>query len=471
MNPEQFREHAHQMVDWMADYLLQVKDYPVTPATQPGDLLSILPRQMPDEGEPFEALFADFESQILPHMTHWQHPGFMGYFPANASPVSLLGEMLTATLGAQCMSWLTSPAATELEQRVMEWLQAAMQLPAEWSGVIQDTASTATLTALLTAREQASAQAINQQGFQGQRYRVYASEQAHSSVDKAVRIAGIGSQHLVKIPVDQAFAMCPQALAQAIVADREAGFRPLCVIAAWGTTGSTALDPLDEIARICQQEQIWLHVDAAYAGSAFLLPEHRQLARGLELADSMVFNPHKWLLTHFDCSAYFVKDASLLTQTFGLTPEYLKTAQDQEVNNYRDWGIQLGRRFRALKLWFVLRYYGLSGLQHFLREQISWIQELAQQMDAHPQFERLAPTPLNLVCFRWHQAGLSESELNLRNAELLQTLNAGGQFFLTHTLLNGKYSLRLVAGQGSTQRADVQAAWIEIQRIACERKD
>lgn len=474
MNPQDFRQHAHQIVDWIADYYSEFENYPVTPQFQPGDLLQQLPAEMPVEPEAFEQLFLDFQQQILPGMTHWQHPGFFAYFPANASPPSLLAEMLTSALGAQCMSWLTSPAATELEQRVMEWLRAGMQLPADWQGVIQDTASTATLCALLSARERASGFAINQRGFQGERYRIYASSEAHSSVEKAVRMAGFGSENLVKVPVDADFALVPEALTAAIAADREAGFQPLAVVAAWGTTGSTALDPLQAMGEICQREQLWYHIDAAYAGSALILPEQRASAQGLELADSLVFNPHKWLFTHFDCSAYFVKDAQTLEQTFGLTPEYLKTSLDRQVHNYRDWGIQLGRRFRALKLWFVLRSYGLSGLQQRLREQISWVQELSQQIDTHPDFERLAPVPLNLVCFRWNPAQPpgslppDEAWLDRCNETLLQTLNASGKLFITHTKLKGRYALRLVAGQLNTQHEHVQQAWQQIQQTASE---
>lgn len=466
MHTEDFRRHAHQLVDWISDYMAGVEQYPVMPQVQPGEVLAQLPLAAPVTGEAFETIFADFEKTILPGMTHWQHPAFFAYFPANASPPSLLGEMLISALGAQCMSWLTSPAATELEQRVMEWLRDLIGLPETFAGVIQDTASTATLCALLSAREKASNWQINQSGFAQQRYRIYASSEAHSSIEKAVRIAGMGADNLVKVAVDDDFAMRPADLAAAIAADRAAGLEPLCVVAAWGTTGSTALDPLAAIAGICQQENLWLHVDAAYAGSALILPEVRSLAQGLEWADSLVFNPHKWLLTHFDCSAYFVRDPQTLERTFGLTPEYLKTDLDRQVHNYRDWGIQLGRRFRALKLWFVLRSYGVTGLQDFLRQQIGWTQELAEAMAAHPEFELMAPVPLNLICFRWRPAELSEEQTDALNASLLQALNASGQVFLTHTRLKGRYTLRLVAGQRQTRREDLQRAWQLIQQTS-----
>lgn len=464
MDIADFRHQAHQLVDWMADYLENVQGYPVSPQVQPGDILSQLPAQAPESGEAFATIFQDFEQLILPGMTHWQHPRFFAYFPASTSPPSLLGEMLMATLGAQCMSWLTSPAATELEQQVMHWLRQAIELPDAFTGVIQDSASSATLCALLCAREQNTS--INQQGFSQQVFRVYASTEAHASIEKAVRIAGLGSDNLVKVTVDEHFALDVAALREAIAADRAAGYTPLCVVAAWGTTSSTALDPLAELADLCQTEGVWLHVDAAYAGSAFILPEHRRLAAGLERADSVVFNPHKWLRTHFDCSAYFVKDTDLLTHTLGLTPEYLKTDLDRQVHNYRDWGVPLGRRFRALKLWFVLRSYGLADLRHQLRQQIQWVQDLSYQIQAHPDFEVLAPVPLNLVCFRFAPRGRNRSDYEVLNQTLLQRLNQSGEVFMTHTRLAGTYCLRLVAGNPNTRAEDVQMAWTLIQATA-----
>lgn len=466
MERETFRQQAHALVDWICQYYADLENHPVTPQVQPGEILAQLPSSAPEKGEDFEQILRDFETQILPGMTHWQHPGFMAYFPANASFPSQLGEMLISALGAQCMSWLTSPAATELEERVMDWLRQWIDLPPHFSGVIQDTASTATLCALLTARERASQYQINQQGFSGQRYRIYASSEAHSSIEKAVRIAGLGADNLVKIAVQADFSMDPQALETALEQDRQAGWQPLAVIAAWGTTGSTALDPLEPIAALCQKYQLWLHVDAAYAGSALILPEFRARAKGLEQADSIVFNPHKWLFTHFDCSAYFVRDPEALERTFGLTPEYLKTDLDRQVHNYRDWGIQLGRRFRALKLWFVLRSFGREQLQAILRTQIGWVQELSAEIEAQADFEVLAPVPLNLLCFRYAPSGHSETELDQLNTQVLQQLNASGQFFLTHTRLDGKYCLRLVAGQLNTTQQHVQAAWQRIQELA-----
>ncbi|HUR95510.1 MAG TPA: aminotransferase class I/II-fold pyridoxal phosphate-dependent enzyme, partial [Gemmatimonadales bacterium] len=356
MHPDEFRRHAHALVDWMADYLRDVGTLPVTPALVPGDIRRQIADAPPLDGEPFDALFEDFRRIIVPGMTHWNHPGWFAYFPGNNSAPSILGEMLTATIGAQCMSWVTSPAATELEQVVMDWLRQMISLPAEFVGVIQDTASTATLVALLTARERATGGRAGAAGLAtaGEPLAVYASREAHSSVDKAAKLAGYGLSMLRHVETDERFAMRADALARALDADRAAGIRPACVVASVGTTSSTAIDPLRPIAELCRRHGAWLHVDAAYAGAAAIVPELRPLFDGMEQADSVVFNPHKWLLTNFDCTAYFVRDPSTLLDTFQATPEYLRTAYDADVVNFRDWGIQLGRRFRALKLWFVV---------------------------------------------------------------------------------------------------------------------
>lgn len=468
MNNEDFRRYAHQLADWMADYFENIADYPVKPPVQPGDVKKQLPAEPPAQAEDFDRLFADFEQIIMPGMTHWQHPQFFAYFPASRSAPSVLAEMLTATLGAQCMLWYTSPAAEELEERCMEWLREMLDLPGEWTGSIQETASAATLIALLMAREQFSNFQINKQGWYGQPHlRVYASEQIHSSIPKAVRIAGFGEQNLVYIPTDENFALLPDELEAAIQRDLDEGFQPCAVVAAIGTTSSTAVDPIEAIGKICRKYDLFLHIDAAYAGTALILPEQRWMSKGLELADSFVFNPHKWLFTNFDCTAFFVKDKDLLVHTFSITPEYLKTPLDRQVNNYRDWGIQLGRRFRALKLWFVIRTYGVEGLQARIREHIRIGQWLAAEVEKEPDFELLAPAPLNLVCFRYHPKGnFSEKELNDLNEHLLQTLNDSGDLLLTQTKLNGKYTLRLVAGQVETQLADVQKGWERIKADA-----
>ncbi|MDX2284533.1 MAG: aminotransferase class I/II-fold pyridoxal phosphate-dependent enzyme [Bacteroidia bacterium] len=464
MDATEFRHWSHRLADWMADYLEQVESYPVRSQAAPGSIFSQVPPAPPAAGEPMEAIFADFERIVMPGITHWQSPNFFAYFPANTSYPSLLAEMLTAALGVQGMIWETSPAAAELEEAMMNWLRGLAGLPAAWSGVIQSTASEATLAALLTAREQASEYGINESGFAGQPvFRVYASGQAHSSIEKGVKIAGFGRRNVVKIPVDEAFAMRPEALEAAIQADLAAGLRPCCAIAALGTTSSTAMDPLRAIGEICRRYGIWLHVDAAYAGSAFILPECRSWLDGIELADSFVFNPHKWLFTHFDCSAYFVRDPGALVRTFEILPEYLKTAA-AGVNNYRDWGIPLGRRFRALKLWFVMRSFGAEGMQARLREHLRLGQLLAAWVDAHPDFERLAPVPLNLVCFRWHpQDQHDPAALDALNEQLLSSLNLEGRIYLTHTRLNGVYTLRMVMGHPDVTEAHVRQAWELIQ--------
>ena len=465
MDSKAFREEAHRLVDWMADYFEQIDGYPVKSQVQPGDIYRQLPPQAPQKGEAFKAIFQDFQKIILPGITHWQSPSFFAYFPANNSFPSVLGEMLMAALGAQCMSWETSPAAAELEEKTMHWLREAMGLPDTWEGVIQDTASTATLCALLSARERFSDFQINEKGFaQAPVFRIYASEQIHSSIEKDVKIAGFGRENLVYIPADEAFAMRAEALLAAIEADLAAGLQPLCVVAALGTTSSTAIDPLAAIAEICQKHRLWLHVDAAYAGTATILSEYRWMLEGLAQADSYVFNPHKWMMVNFDCTAYFVKETEWLLRTFEILPEYLKTKADKQVNNYRDWGIPLGRRFRALKLWFVLRSFGIEGIQQKIRQHIAWAQRLEKEIAQTPDFEILAPVSLNLVCFRYAPQG--QEDLNTLNEKLLQAINATGKAYLTHTKLRGQYTLRMVIAQTNTTWEHVAAAWTMIQHLA-----
>jgi aromatic-L-amino-acid decarboxylase len=469
MNGEEFRTRGHEMVDWMADFLSGIEQRRVTPDVAPGDILRQLPLHPPARGEAFDGLFRDFESIILPGMTQWQHPSFFAYFPANSSPPSVLAEMLTATLGAQCMSWATSPAATELEQRVMEWLREMLGLPATMTGVIQDTASTATLSAILSARERASGFQTNRSGLQDQpRFVVYCSAEAHSSVEKAVKIAGLGSEALRRIPVDAAtYAMLPGEFERAMAEDTTAGRTPLCVVATMGTTGSTAIDPIGEIGEIAARHNLWLHVDGAYAGTALLLPEKRWMAAGLELADSFVTNPHKWMFTNFDCSAYFVRDPDMLVRTFEILPEYLKTSEPSPVRNYRDWGIQLGRRFRALKLWFVIRSYGVSGLQSMIRNHCVLAEELAVRLRQEKDFELLAPVPLGALCFRHHPRGVDDQEsLNRHNEALVKAVNDTGRAFLTHTKLRGAYTIRMVIGQTGVTSRHVSEAWDLIVQTA-----
>jgi len=461
MDLNEFRKHGHEMVDWMANYFENIENLPVRSTVNPGDIIKMLPAEAPTEAEPFEAIMKDFNNIIMPGITHWQHPGWHGYFTANNSYPSILAEMLTSTLGAQCMSWLTSPAATELEENVMLWLAKMIGLPDNFTGVIQDTASTATLVSLLTAREKATGMSTNANGFYNFRpFTIYCSTEAHSSIERAVKIAGFGKDYLRKIEVDEFYALRTDKLKLAIEKDIKDGFEPLAVVAAIGTTGSTAIDPLDEIGQICKKYNIWLHVDAAWAGAALLLPEMRYMIKGIENVDTFVFNPHKWMFTNFDCTAYFVKDKGALIQTFEILPEYLKTKEGSSVNNYRDWGIQLGRRFRALKLWFVIRSFGVKGLQEKIKTHIDWANEFAGWIEKTKNFELLAPSPLATVCFRLKpETGLSEDVLNQLNAQFIEAINQTGKIFISHTKLNGKFTLRFVVGQTNTDYHHIEKAW------------
>ncbi|MGB3075348.1 MAG: pyridoxal-dependent decarboxylase [Chitinophagales bacterium] len=470
MTTDEFRSNAHQLVDWMADYLGNLQEYPVKPAIRPGEIKNKLPNDAPEFPESFENIFNDFKNIIVPGITHWQHPQFFAYFPTGASEPSILAEMLTATMGAQCMVWLTSPAAEELEERMMEWLRDMKSLPKNFTGVIQDSSSSATLVALLTARESKTNYSVNKSGFkQGQTFRIYSSSQAHSSVDKGVKIACFGIDNLVKIEVDENFAMIPEKLEAAIKEDIVNGLIPLCVVSTIGTTSSTAIDPIEQIGMICKKYQCWHHIDASYAGTALLLPEMRWMSKGIEMADSYVFNPHKWMFTNFDCSAYFVQDTQALINTFSILPEYLKTAEDKLVNNYRDWGIPLGRRFRALKLWFVIRSYGLSGMQEIIRQHIEYGQWLKHEIASTPFFEVMAPVPLNLICFRIKPKGIEdEPTLESINKALIEKLNASGKILLTQTKLNDRFVLRFVAGQSHTTLKNVADGWEMIKKFAAE---
>ncbi|WP_417623384.1 pyridoxal phosphate-dependent decarboxylase family protein [Paremcibacter congregatus] len=467
MDLKNFRETAHHFVDWMADYMEHIEQRPVKPKTRPGEILAQLPEKAPEKPEAMDHIFQDFQDIIMPGMTHWQHPNFMAYFPANASPPSILAEMLTSTVAAQCMSWQTSPAATELEERVMDWLRDMIGLPQNFHGVIQDTASTSMFVAFLTARERVNNFRTNHTGLaDAGRHCCYASAEVHSSTDKGIRMAGLGSDNLRKIPVDENFALIPAELEKAILADLEAGHTPTCVVATLGSTSLSSIDPLAEIGEICKKYNVWLHVDAAWAGSALVLPEFRWMITGIENADSFVFNPHKWLLAQFDCSAFFVRDKGALIRTFEILPEYLKTREGDQVNNYRDWGPQLGRRFRALKLWFVIRSYGIEGLQDHIRRHIAMTQALAAQVAAEPDFELLAPNPLALFCFRYHPEGYPEQKLDALNETLFEAINDTGKLYLTQTRIRDSYAIRLVSGAEATQPRHLEQAWVLIKQIA-----
>ena len=462
MTPDEFRRHGHTVIDWIADYHSRIESLPVLSQVKPGEIRASLPAHPPAKGESFEALLKDVETLILPGVTHWQSPNFYGYFPSNASGPGILGDLLSSGLGVQGMLWSTSPACTELETLVMDWLVAMLGLPEKFlstgagGGVIQDTASSAALCALLAARERATNYTSNEKGCDG-RMVAYASTQTHSSLQKGAMIAGIGSANLRMIEVDDKFAMRPDALASKIEADMRAGLVPCFVCATVGTTSSNAMDPIVDIARVAQKHNLWLHVDAAMSGTAALCPEFRHLQSGVELADSYNFNPHKWMFTNFDCSCFWVADRKALIHTLSILPEYLRNQATESgvVIDYRDWHIQLGRRFRSLKLWFVIRHYGVQGLQHHIREHVRLAQQFAEWIGKDSRFELAAPAPLNLVCFR-HKSG------DEANQTIMDRLNRSGDLFLTHTKLDGKLTLRFCVGQANTQAKHVEKAWKRI---------
>jgi aromatic-L-amino-acid/L-tryptophan decarboxylase len=467
MEPADFRKYAHEFVDWIADYYENIENYPVKSRVGPGDIKKLIPGHAPEKGEKMDDIFHDFQEKILPGISHWQHPGWFAYFPANSSPPSVLGEILTAGLGVQGMIWDTSPAATELEEVVMNWMRDMCGLPVEFTGVIQDTASTATLCALLSAREKITGFEINRSGF-FKTLRVYASAHTHSSIEKGVKIAGFGKDNLVYVDAGENFAMIPNELEKAIREDLANGYIPCCVVGTLGTTSSMAMDPIAELGKICEKYSLWFHVDAAFAGTAAIVPEFRGFMKGIDYADSYVFNPHKWMLTNFDCSAYFVRDPDILKRTFSIMPEYLKTAADEQVNNYRDWGIQLGRRFRSLKLWFVIRHYGVEGIREMIREHVRLANQFANWIRESGDFEIMAPVNLSLVCFRLKRPGLNREELNGLNRKLLERVNSTRDVYLTHTVLNGNYCIRMSVGQGRTREKHVRLAWDIIHTASLE---
>jgi aromatic-L-amino-acid decarboxylase len=450
MSPAHFREEGKKMIDWIADYYGNIEKYPVLSQINPGGVINKLPNHAPEKGEKFDRMLEDVSQIIMPGITHWQSPKFFAFFPSNASFPSILADLLSSGLGVQGMIWATSPAATELETRVLDWLAEMMQLPESFrststgGGVIQDTASSAALTAVVAARERATDFASNNLGVTG-KMTAYVSTQTHSSLEKAIKIAGIGFENIRLIDVDEKFAMRPDLLKHQIENDRKLGLIPFMVCATIGTTSSNAMDPIREVGEICKAENLWLHVDAAMSGSALICPEHRYLAEGLELADSFCFNPHKWMFTNFDCDCFWVADRKHLINTFSILPEYLRNQATESgaVIDYRDWHIQLGRRFRSLKLWFVIRHYGVEGLQHHIRKHIEMAQDFAQWIEDQPHFELTVPPPLNLVCFRF--IGTDEENLSLMNH-----INNRGEIYFTHTKLGGSIVLRLSVGQTNT---------------------
>jgi len=466
MTPDEFRRHGHTVVDWIADYYTRIESYPVLSRAKPGQIRASLPANPPAQGESFDAILGDVEKLILPGITHWQSPNFFAFFPANASGPAILGDLLSSGLGVQGMLWATSPACTELETHVLDWLVGMLGLPEKFlstntgGGVIQDTASSASLSALLAARERTTNFASNRRGCEGKLV-AYTSTQAHSSIEKDIQIAGMGLDNLRLIAVDENFAMRPDMLAAQVGADRQAGLTPCFVAATIGTTSSNAIDPLPEIGRICRENKLWFHVDAAMSGTAALCPEFRHTHAGVELADSYAFNPHKWMFTNFDCNCFYVADRKGLIQTLSVLPEYLrnKATESGAVIDYRDWQIPLGRRFRALKLWFVIRHYGIEGLRHHVRRHVELAQQFVSWVKADSRFELAAPVPLNLVCFR-HKGG---DEVN---HALMERLNHSGDLYLTHTKLANRTTLRLCVGQTNTEARHVERAWKRIQEEA-----
>ena len=461
MNPEEFRRAGHQLIDWIADYRARVETFPVRAQVQPGEVRAQLPQVPPDNPEPFEGILNDFESIVLPGLSHFQSPKFFGYFPANGELSSVLGDYLSTGLGALGLSWQSSPALTELEDLVTDWMRQMTGLSDSWSGVIQDTASTSTLVAMLSARERASNYSLSRGGLQGEAKPlvVYVSSHSHSSVEKAALLAGFGRANLHLIPTDENFAMKPAELDKAIQADLEAGLVPCAVVATTGTTTTTALDPIRAIGEIARRYSLWLHVDGAMAGSAMILPECRWMWDGVELADSLVFNPHKWLGAAFDCSLYFVRDPEHLVRVMSTNPSYLQSAVDSRVKNLRDWGIPLGRRFRALKLWFLIREQGVEGLQARLRRDLANAQWFAEQVRSTPGWRVLAPVPLQTVCVRHEPAGLEGEALDRHTLEWVERVNASGGAYLTPAILDGRWMVRVSIGALTTERRHVEALW------------
>jgi aromatic-L-amino-acid decarboxylase len=470
MDPETFRREGHRIVDWLADYLAAPDRYPVLSRAAPGEVAAALPSHAPEQGEPFDKIFADFERVIVPGLTHWNHPGFFAYFAISGSGPGILAEMLSAGLNVQAMLWRTSPAATELEEVALGWLRELMGLPSSFEGVIYDTASITTLHALAAARE-AVAPDVRTRGMSGRGdlplLRVYCSEQTHSSIDKAVILLGLGQQAICRIATDEHYALRIDRLADAIAADEAAGVLPMAVVATVGTTSSTAVDPVPLIADLCRSHGIWLHVDAAYAGVMAIVPEWRHVLAGADRADSLVVNPHKWLFTPFDLSVLFCRRMDVVRQAFSLLPEYLRTTEPGTVRNLMDTGIQLGRRFRALKLWMVLRYFGADGIRARLLEHVRLARVFAEWVDAAANWERLAPVAFSVVCFRYHPPGVDDETILERiNATVMERVNRSGDAFLSHTKLDGRYVIRLAVGNIRTTESHVARAWDLLQEAA-----
>jgi aromatic-L-amino-acid decarboxylase len=456
---EDFRSAGHETVDWIARYLTTVGELPVQAQTKPGQLYDGLPSSAPDQGESFASILEDFDKLVMPAVTQWNHPRFFAYFACTGSTPAILGEMLAAALNTNGLHWKTSPAIAELEERALDWLRQWLGLPAGWFGIVYDTASTSSMHAIVCAREMVAPEA-RREGSRGDLV-LYTSEQSHSSVEKGAIAVGLGQNNVRKIPVDSDFRMRPDALASAIAGDKAAGKRPICVVATVGTTSSTSVDPLGPIVEIAEQHGMWVHVDAAYAGAAAILPEHQHILGGVERAHSLVFNAHKWLLTPIDLSAFYTRRPEILRRAFSLTPEYLKTQDDPRAHNLMDYGVPLGHRFRALKLWFVMRYFGRERIEAILRSHIQWAQQFAALVDADPRFERVAPVPFSVICFRYKGT-------DAENQAIQEKVNNSNRVFISGTVLNGNFVLRLAIGNLATTWDDVREAWELIQKATEE---
>jgi len=470
LSRDELVEQGRAVLDWIAEYLENPEQYPVLSQVRPGDIHASLPSSPPREAESIERILEDFESKIIPGITHWNHPAFFGYFATSSSVPGILAEMLVATLDVKAMLWKTSPAATELEEVVTDWLRQMLGLGDGWFGITTDTASISSMLALAAAREARPELAIRERGMAGRsdlpRLRVYASEHVNLSVDKAALAIGIGLENVVKIDTDAELRMRADLLDAAIAADRALGYLPLACVATVGTTSASSIDPVPAIAEICRRERVWLHVDGAYGGMLAIVPEFRSVLDGIEGADSLVVNPHKWLFTPFDCSAFFVKQPEVLKRAFSLVPEYLITRERDEVVNYADYGVQLGRRFRALKLWMVIRAFGTDGLAARLRDHCALAREFAGWITSSEDWQLLAPVPFSLVCFRYAPRGMSDLECDRLNEAIMHAVNGGGDAFLSHTKLHGRFTLRLAIGNIRTEERHVALAWQRLREAA-----
>ncbi len=471
MSPDEFRKYGYKMIDWIAEYFQNLETLPVLPSINPGDIKRQLPDLPPSSPESMDDVIADIDKIIMPGITHWNHPDFMAYFNSTSSSPGILAELLSAAFNVNGMLWRTSPSSAELERVTLDWLKKMIGIPDEFWGIIYDTASVSSLHGIAAAREQVPGLDIRGRGMAGRSdlppLRLYCSEQAHSSIDKAAITLGIGLNGIRKIPVDKQFRMSPEELKKAIAEDRQNGWRPFCVVATVGTTSTTSIDPVRVIGEICKKENIWLHVDAAYGGTAAIVPEMKFILDGFELADSIVVNPHKWMFTPIDISAFYTRKPEVLKRAFSLVPEYLKTNENEKAENLMDYGIQLGRRFRSLKLWFVIRYFGVDGIIRILREHLRLAKLFAEWIEVHPKFERMAQVNFGVVCFRFHPAEIdSEDELNDLNSRLVQVINESGKLFISHTKIDNKYIIRVSISGLRTEEKHVKDAWILIRREA-----